>query len=167
MESLHLLVEFGGGYGDVVAMAREMGFRGTHVVYDLLPALLLQQYFHHTSNWPSYLLVPSEAVQQQGQEQGLPKEGQGPIQKCISNISNRHLITPSLDGDDNDGCCVVHEDEDDGELIAVLDGKTVMVPASTPRAMMTGVRRTTRTSSSSPGTSTDHTTDLELRTTIR
>ena len=141
MGSLQLVVEFGGGYGDVAAMAREMGFRGTHVVYDLLPALLLQQYFHRTSNWPSYLLMPSEHQEQtdQQQEQGLLQEGQEPIQerpKCISST-----------------CGFVG----DGDLAAVFAGKTVMIPASTPRAMMTGVRRTTRASSPNPGMSITYT----------
>ena len=119
MASLRLVVEFGGGYGDMAAMVREMGFRGTHVVYDLLPALLLQQYFLRTSNWPSYLLMPSDT----GQEQGLMQDGQEPSQDVDDSV---------------------------GDLAEALAGKTVLVPASTPQAMIAGVRRTTR-ASSTPG----------------
>ena len=121
MASLRLVVEFGGGYGDMAAMVREMGFRGTHVVYDLLPALLLQQYFLRTSNWPSYLLMPSDMHQ----EQGLIQDGQEPSHDVVDSV--------------------------DGELAEALAGKTVLVPASTPQAMIAGVRRTKR-ASSTPGT---------------
>ena len=146
MASLQVVVEFGGGYGDVAAMAREMGFRGTHVVYDLLPALLLQQYFHRTSNWPSYLLPPPPDTHQ---EQGSTQEGQEPMQEdqkyelCTLNC---HLLKPPFDYDDD-----TDDGDDDSGLAAVLVGKTVLVPASTPRAMLAGVRRATRASSSTPG----------------
>lgn len=53
--SFSQIVEFGGGTGDNIAMLREMGFTGLHVIYDFMPMLLAQQFFAGISSWPSYL----------------------------------------------------------------------------------------------------------------
>jgi hypothetical protein len=49
------VVEFGGGTGLHSILLRALGFRGTHYIYDMLPMLLLQQYFLRYSGWPAYL----------------------------------------------------------------------------------------------------------------
>jgi len=76
-KNLLQIIEFGGGTGDNIPMFREMGFTGTHIVYDFTPMLLTQQFFLRLSNWPAYygdnityetlyarktLLMPSDKV---------------------------------------------------------------------------------------------------------
>jgi hypothetical protein len=53
--NLKQLVEFGGGCGDVPAMYRDLGFAGTHFVYDFPPMLLMQRYWLQYSGLPAYL----------------------------------------------------------------------------------------------------------------
>ena len=50
------VVEYGGGTGDLVAMHADMGFNGTHIVYDMLPMLLMQRYFLRFSGHTAFLL---------------------------------------------------------------------------------------------------------------
>ena len=52
--SLDQIIEYGGGTGDNIPMLREMGFEGTHIVYDFMPMLIMQQFFLRISNWPAY-----------------------------------------------------------------------------------------------------------------
>ena len=49
------IIEFGGGTGDNVPTLRNLNFTGLHLIYDLLPVLLLQQYFLRISGYPAYL----------------------------------------------------------------------------------------------------------------
>ena len=61
---LGLVVEFGGGTGELPYTMRALGYRGVYVIYDLLPMLLLQRYFTRWSGMASYLVgseLPSEA----------------------------------------------------------------------------------------------------------
>ena len=45
LDDLDGLVEFGGGYGLVVRLLRQLGWRGHHLIYDLPPTVLLQQFY--------------------------------------------------------------------------------------------------------------------------
>eukprot|EP00401_Gymnodinium_catenatum_P000650 CAMPEP_0117469308 /NCGR_PEP_ID=MMETSP0784-20121206/6622_1 /TAXON_ID=39447 /ORGANISM="" /LENGTH=373 /DNA_ID=CAMNT_0005263339 /DNA_START=59 /DNA_END=1177 /DNA_ORIENTATION=+ len=49
------IVEFGAGTGDNVPTCRELGFAGSHMIFDVPPMLLLQQYVLRYSGWPAYL----------------------------------------------------------------------------------------------------------------
>lgn len=49
------IVEFGAGTGDNVPTFRELGFSGSHMIFDVPPMLLLQQYVLRYSGWPAYL----------------------------------------------------------------------------------------------------------------
>ena len=59
LERTQLLVEFGGGTGQLSVVARAAGMRGLHVVYDLPFMLLSQRYWLRHVGVPAYL-VPQE-----------------------------------------------------------------------------------------------------------
>lgn len=48
------IVEFGGGTGDLTAALHDLGYAGTHFVYDLPPMLPMQRYWHQYSGVPSF-----------------------------------------------------------------------------------------------------------------
>lgn len=54
-----LLVEFGGGTGQLARVAQRAGMTGTHVVYDLPPMLMAQRHWLRLAGTPAYH-VPSE-----------------------------------------------------------------------------------------------------------
>jgi hypothetical protein len=56
MNFLTQVIEFGGGTGDMAASFRDMNYKGTYIILDLEPVLLLQQYFHRFSGIPAYLV---------------------------------------------------------------------------------------------------------------
>ena len=49
------VLELGAGTGDNVPLFRQLGLEGEHIVIDLPPMLVLQQYFIRYSGWPVYL----------------------------------------------------------------------------------------------------------------
>lgn len=50
------VIEYGGGSGDLAAAHSDMGFSGTHIVYDMFPMLLMQRYFLRFSGHSVFLL---------------------------------------------------------------------------------------------------------------
>jgi len=55
--SFSQVIEYGGGSGDLAAAHADMGFIGTHVVYDLMPMLLMQRFFLRYSGHTAFLMT--------------------------------------------------------------------------------------------------------------
>lgn len=58
------VLQFGGGTGDLAALLYDMGFNGTHLIYDTEPMLLMQHYWLRMGGIPSFLgenILPSPA----------------------------------------------------------------------------------------------------------
>ena len=45
LESMPIIVEFGGGYGRLCQLAHDLGFRGTYVIFDLPEVAVLQRFY--------------------------------------------------------------------------------------------------------------------------
>jgi hypothetical protein len=69
-----LVIEYGGGTGDNAPVMTELGFRGAHVVLDLLPMLLAQRFFLRASGHAAVLLTPltAQAMHQSFLQQPAP-----------------------------------------------------------------------------------------------
>ncbi len=52
VESLHLIVEFGGGYGSFCRQVHRLGFRGKYVIFDLPELSGLQRYYLGSLGFP-------------------------------------------------------------------------------------------------------------------
>jgi hypothetical protein len=50
IHELDLIVEFGGGYGNMAWLCKKLGFHGTYIIYDGPEFILLQQYFLQSNN---------------------------------------------------------------------------------------------------------------------
>jgi hypothetical protein len=52
VEDMDLIVEFGGGYGNLCRLIHRLGFKGRYLIFDLPELLLLQGYFLRSENLP-------------------------------------------------------------------------------------------------------------------
>jgi hypothetical protein len=50
------VIEYGGGSGDLAATHSDMMFSGTHIIYDMMPMLLMQRYFLRYSGHAVFLM---------------------------------------------------------------------------------------------------------------
>lgn len=84
---LKQIVEFGCGVGDWAPMLRQMGFRGSHLMYDLYHVLLAQRYFLRYSGYPVYMAATSVNATSSTKEklQSLPD----------ALLSSRSVLIPS------------------------------------------------------------------------